>query len=36
MGDEGEEFRVYELNTTVVEELLLWLSDLKGGNSDER
>lgn len=29
-------FVYYELNTTVVEELLLWLSDLKGGNSDER
>ena len=28
-------FVYYELNTTVVEELLLWLSDLKGGNSDE-
>ena len=26
----------YELNTTVVEELLLWLSDLKGGKNDER
>ena len=25
----------YELNTTVVEELLLWLSDLKGENNDE-
>ena len=24
-------FVYYELNTTVVEELLLWLSDLKGG-----
>ena len=29
-------FVYYELNTTVVEELLLWLSDLKGGKKDER
>ena len=29
-------FVYYELNTTVVEELLLWLSDLKGGKNDER
>ena len=28
-------FVYYELNTTVVEELLLWLSDLKGENNDE-
>ena len=27
---------VWETNTTVVEELLLWLSDLKGGKNDER
>ena len=32
----GENFVYYELNTTVVEELLLWLSDLKGGKNDER
>ena len=24
----------YELNTSVVEEIMLWLSDLKGGNGD--
>ena len=29
-------FVYYELNTTVVEELLLGLSDLKGGKNDER
>ena len=28
-------FVYYELNTTVVEELLLWLSDLKGENKHE-
>ena len=25
----------YELNTTVVDEILLWLTDLKGGNDNE-
>ena len=25
----------YELNTTVVDEILLWLTDLKGGNKNE-
>ena len=25
-------FLYYDLNTSVVEELMLWLSDLKGGN----
>lgn len=25
----------YELNTSVLEELMLWLADLKGGNSHE-
>lgn len=25
-------FIYYELNTSVVEEIMLWLSDLKGGN----
>lgn len=29
-------FIIYELNTSVVEEVMLWLSDLKGGNSDEK
>ena len=28
-------FIFYELNTSVVEEVMLWLSDLKGGTSDE-
>ena len=28
-------FVYYELNTTVVEELLLWLSDLKGGKNEK-
>ena len=28
-------FIFYELNTSVVEEVMLWLSDLKGGDSDE-
>lgn len=26
----------YELNTSVIEEVMLWLSDLKGGKNDER
>lgn len=26
----------YELNISVVEEVMLWLSDLKGGNHDEK
>ena len=25
----------YELNTSVVEEVMLWLADLKGGNNNE-
>lgn len=25
----------YELNTSVVEEMMLWLAELKGGNDDE-
>ena len=28
-------FIYYELNTSVVEEVLLWLADLKGGNDNE-
>ena len=27
-------FIFYELNTSVVEEVMLWLSELKGGNDD--
>lgn len=27
-------FIYYELNTSVVEEVMLWLSDLKGGGND--
>lgn len=26
----------YELNISVVEEVMLWLSDLRGGNHDEK
>lgn len=26
----------YNLNTSVVEEIMLWLSELKGGKDDER
>ncbi|MGI6094308.1 MAG: autorepressor SdpR family transcription factor [Lachnospiraceae bacterium] len=26
----------YQLNTTVVEEILLWLTELKGGNEDDK
>ena len=26
----------YELNTSVLEELMLWISDLKGENSDDK
>ena len=29
-------FIYYELNTSVVEEVMLWLSDLKGGAADEK
>lgn len=29
-------FIIYELNTSVVEEVMLWLSELKGGKSDEK
>ena len=28
-------FVYYELNTSVVEEVMLWLSDLKGDHEDE-
>ena len=28
-------FIYYELNTSVVEEVMLWLADLKGGNENE-
>jgi len=28
-------FIYYELNTSVVEEVMLWLADLKGGNDNE-
>lgn len=28
-------FIYYELNTSVVEEVMLWLKQLKGGNDDE-
>ena len=28
-------FIYYELNTSVVEEVMLWLADLKGGNDHE-
>ncbi len=27
-------FIYYQLNTTVLEEIMLWISELKGGNSD--
>lgn len=29
-------FIYYELNTSVVEEVMLWLADLKGGSSDAK
>ncbi|RVU55526.1 autorepressor SdpR family transcription factor [Anaerosphaera multitolerans] len=29
-------FIYYELNTSVVEEIMLWLSDLKGDDEDEK
>ena len=28
-------FIYYELNTSMVEEVMLWLADLKGGNNNE-
>lgn len=29
-------FIFYELNTSVLEELMLWITDLKGDNSDDK
>lgn len=29
-------FIYYELNTSVLEEIMLWISDLKGENSDDK
>ncbi len=29
-------FIYYDLNVSVVEEIMLWLSDLKGGNNNEK
>ena len=29
-------FIFYELNTSVLEEIMLWISDLKGENSDDK
>ncbi len=29
-------FIYYEINTTVLEETMLWISDLKGGNESEK
>lgn len=29
-------FIFYELNTSVLEELMLWISDLKGANNDDK
>lgn len=29
-------FVFYELNTSVLEEIMLWISDLKGENSDDK
>ena len=28
-------FIYYQLNTSVLEEIMLWISELKGGNSDD-
>ena len=28
-------FIFYELNTSVLEEIMLWISELKGGNTDD-
>ena len=35
MGNKRKEFIYYDLNTSVVEELLLWLKDLKGDESHD-
>ena len=29
-------FIFYELNTSVLEEIMLWISDLKGANEDDK
>ena len=29
-------FIFYELNTSVLEEIMLWISDLKGENDDDK
>ena len=31
-----KKFIFYELNTSVLEELMLWISDLKGENDDDK
>ena len=33
--DKVKNFVYYEINTSVVEEVMLWLSELKGGKNDE-
>ena len=34
LGIDDYDFIYYELNTSVLEEIMLWISELKGGTSD--
>lgn len=36
LEEKEKNFIYYTLNTSVVEEVMLWLSGLQGGNSDEK
>ena len=35
MLNKEKNFIYYEINTSVVEEVMLWLSELRGGKNDE-
>ena len=36
MGNKSKNYVYYELNTSVVEEILLWLSELTGEKDEEK